>query len=183
MFNFIHLNCPTCGAQLRVNKDAERFACEHCGNNYVLKQKARDLKPDDLKNISPLTTYTHQIKQWLKVGEYEIYLHEIVQKQVDGQQIFAVNVEYRNNGVETLSCRRSQWTLFDPEGYAYDNDQVDRNPHESLPGQMLGIQRIVTPGSKVRGWVTFKIPAATTIERLQFLTGNFSAKTAEYFLK
>ena len=182
MFNFISLHCPTCGANLRVNKDSERFACEHCGNNYVLKQKARDLKPDDLKNISPLTTYTHQTKQWLKVGEYEIYLHEIVQKQVDGQQLFAVNVEYRNNGAETLSCRRSQWILFDTDGYTYDNDAWGKLPEE-LTGQPLGGDRMVTPGSRVRGWVSFKLPQNTMVEKLQFLTGYLNTRTAEYLLK
>ena len=182
MFNFISLNCPTCGASLRVKKDSERFACEHCGNNYVLKQKARDLKPDDLKNISPITTYTHQTKQWLKVGEYEIYLHEIMQKQVDSQQIFAVNVEYRNNGNETLSCRRSQWILFDVDGYTYDNDAWGKLPEE-LSGQLLGGDRMLTPGARLRGWVIFKLPEATEVDRLQFLTGYLATKTAEFLLK
>jgi DNA-directed RNA polymerase subunit RPC12/RpoP len=183
MFNFIHLNCPTCGAQLRVSEDSQRFDCEHCGNNYLLSQKISELEPAERENILADSTYTHKLKQWLKVGDYEICLHEIQTVQQDGLNIFAISVEYRNNSKETLSCRRNQWTLFDPEGYAYDNDENDSKPYECLPGQMLGNHRILTPGSKVRGWVTFKLPTGTTVERLQFLTGNFSAKTAEYLLK
>lgn len=182
MFNFIHLTCPTCGAQLRVNKDENRFACEHCGNQYLLKQKAGKLKPDELKNLSPVTVFTHQTQQWLKVGEYEIYLHEIVQRQVDSQQIFAVNVEYRNNGSETLSCRRNQWIVFDVDGYAHDND-FNAKLLDGLSGQLLGGDRMVTPGSRVRGWVIFKLPEAIVVDRLQFLTGYLVTKTAEFFLK
>lgn len=182
MFNFINLNCPTCGAQLRVRKEAQRFDCEHCGNNYLLRQKIRDMKPAERENVLPVSTYTHKLKQWLKVGEYEICLHEIRRIQEDKLNIFAINVEYRNSSKATLSCRRSQWILFDVDGYAYDNDMGSKM-YDGMPGQMLGGERVITPGSKARGWITFKLPDTAMMARLQFLTGYVASKTAEYLLE
>jgi DNA-directed RNA polymerase subunit RPC12/RpoP len=182
MFNFIKLNCPTCGASLNVNKESTGFACQHCGNNYVLEHKASDLKPADRANLTPLTTYTHQLKQWLKVGAYEICLHEIVEKTLKETRVFCINVEYRNPGKETLSCRRNQWILFDSDGYTYDNDFTS-TLYEGLPGQPLGGDRLVTPGSHLRGWVVFKLSQSATVNRLQFLTSILSTKTAEYIFE
>lgn len=179
MFNFVKLNCPTCGASLNVNKESERFACEHCGNNYVLEDKASALKAADREHLAPRTTYTHQLKQWLKVGSYEIFLHEVQELRRDETHFFCINIEYRNNSKETLSCRRNQWILFDRDGYTYDSDPFLKLP-DSFNGQLLGGDRLVTPGAKVRGWVVFKLSEATVVDRLQFLTSVLSSKTAEF---
>lgn len=182
MFSLTQLNCPTCGAQLRVKKDEYRFDCEHCGNHYLLEQKIGKLNSDERENLQPVSTSTRNLKQWLRVGDYEICLHEIRQAQVDSQVVFAINVECRNNSKQNLSFRGSQWTLYDADGYSYENKHAAHLP-DGLPGKPLGSERIIPPGSNIRGWVIFDLNPNAVIERLQFLTGYLTSKTAEYHLK
>ena len=181
MFNFIKLNCPTCGASLSVDKNSTHFACEHYGNNYVLENKARDLKWAEREHLLPLTTSTRQLKQWLKVGTYEIFLHE-VQELRDKAHFFCANVEYRNTGSESLNCRRNQWLLYDSDSYSYEGDPFAKLP-DSLNGKLLGGDRTLTPGSHLRGWVVFELSKSATVGRLQFITSLISTKTAEFIFK
>jgi hypothetical protein len=97
------------------------------------------------------------------------------------QRLFFADVAYRNPSAETLSCRRSQWVLYDKEGYSYDAEGNNNlfTPKERAP---LGGERFITPGTRVRGWVAFIIPKSAQIERLQFLTGHLSTKIAEFLL-
>lgn len=37
MPDFVTLSCPTCGGQLQITKDIERFACGHCGNEHIVR--------------------------------------------------------------------------------------------------------------------------------------------------
>jgi hypothetical protein len=167
---------------LNVNSDSNSFACEHCGNHYLMDGKIRSLKAAELRDLSPLATYTSQLRQWLKVGNYDICLHEVNETNSAGVHKFSINVEYRNSGKETLSCRRNQWILFDADGYAYDGD-YSSDLYEDLPGQPLGGDRMAMPGMHVRGWVAFKLPQAAVVDRLQFLTGYLVTKTAEFTLR
>lgn len=38
MSDFITLTCPTCGGDLNITKDVERFACAHCGKQHIVKR-------------------------------------------------------------------------------------------------------------------------------------------------
>jgi len=38
MIEFITLTCPTCGSRLKITKDIDRFACESCGNEHLVKR-------------------------------------------------------------------------------------------------------------------------------------------------
>ena len=38
MPDFVTLSCPTCGGQLQITKDIDRFACAHCGNEHVVNR-------------------------------------------------------------------------------------------------------------------------------------------------
>ena len=40
MPDFITLTCPTCGGQLQITPDIERFACAHCGNEHLVRRGA-----------------------------------------------------------------------------------------------------------------------------------------------
>ncbi|MDP1615362.1 MAG: hypothetical protein Q8L68_06155 [Methylococcales bacterium] len=33
------LSCPSCGAKLKVSNNLERFTCEHCGNEHLVKDE------------------------------------------------------------------------------------------------------------------------------------------------
>ncbi len=182
MTNLIALQCPTCGAGLQVDEDSNKCSCAHCGNAYLLEQKAREIADAERERLLPLVTYTQQLQQWLKVGEHEIFVHAILDERGELERLVYVNVEYRNNSAETLSCRRNQWVLFDAEAYPYDTisnttmlEQAGRPP--------IGGERFVTPGGRVRGWVVFKFPESAVVEKLQFLTGFLKTKTAEFLLQ
>ena len=38
MPEFVTLSCPTCGGQLQITSDIDRFACAHCGNEHIVKR-------------------------------------------------------------------------------------------------------------------------------------------------
>ena len=38
MTDFISLTCPTCGGDLQITTDIERFACAHCGKEHIVKR-------------------------------------------------------------------------------------------------------------------------------------------------
>jgi len=47
--DFITLTCPSCGAKLSVAPDADRFTCDYCQNEHILRQTAgqtRILRPE-----------------------------------------------------------------------------------------------------------------------------------------
>lgn len=38
MPEFVTLSCPSCGAKLQIGSDIEKFACNHCGNEHLVKR-------------------------------------------------------------------------------------------------------------------------------------------------
>ena len=38
MSDLITLACPSCGAQLQITQDLERFACSHCGHQHIVRR-------------------------------------------------------------------------------------------------------------------------------------------------
>lgn len=40
MPDFLTLACPTCGGQLQITPDIDRFACTHCGNEHLVRRGA-----------------------------------------------------------------------------------------------------------------------------------------------
>jgi hypothetical protein len=182
MSKWIALRCPTCGANLNVAGDLNRFTCDHCGTSYLLEQKAQEIKQAERELLSPIATYTQNLQQWLKVGNYEIYLHSITDEKVGQDRIIYANVEYRNNINETLSCRPSQWVLFDTDGYTYDTLGMTALFEDRGRAPLRG-ERFINPGMRVRGWLAFKVPASSVLERLQFLTGHLTTRTVEFILK
>lgn len=182
MTKLISLQCPTCGANLQVDENANKCSCTHCGNSYLLEQKARDLDTAQRENILPMTTYTNQLRQWLRVGNHEIFVHELRDEIFENERFISVNVEYRNNSNETLSCRRNQWVLSDAESYTYDTVAYG-DIYEKQGRPPIGGERFVNPGGHVRGWVAFQFPKNAGVKQLQFLTGFLSTKTAEFLLQ
>lgn len=48
MTDFITLTCPSCGGKMHVTKDIDRFTCEYCGSEHILKNNAHLLKPEPI---------------------------------------------------------------------------------------------------------------------------------------
>jgi hypothetical protein len=182
MPGLVALQCPTCGARLQIAADQNRFTCGHCGNTYLLEHKLQEMAAAERERLLPLATYTPHLRQWLKVGPYEIFVHAIFEEPVDSRRVVYAEVEYRNSGLEQLSCRSSQWVLYDSEGYTYDT-QSESALFAAQERPRLAGERFLTAGMKVRGWVAFVIRKPAVVERLQFLTGHLTTKTAEFLLK
>jgi len=181
MSKLFALRCPTCGANLQIAGDKNQFRCEHCGTAYLLEQMVKEIAAPQRDHLSPLTTYTHNLQQWLKVGKYEIFVHAVFEEKVESRRVVWADVAYRNNGTEQLSCRYSQWILFDSDGYTYDATS-DSSLFKEKDRPPLGGERFITPGMRVRGWVAFVVRPQITVERLQFITGHLSTKIAEFLL-
>jgi ribosomal protein S27AE len=182
--NFINLQCPTCGAGLQVAGEKNQFACDHCGNKYLLDRKLEDFEVAEREHIEPTVTYTQQTQQWLRVGEYEVCLHSISVETVKNERVLYIDVAYRNPSATALTCRHDQWLVFDGEGYTYEpvKDYDFRELYEGNAKRYLGMSRIITPGMRLRGWLGFLIPSSATIEYLQF-SGGIPAKTVEFELQ
>jgi hypothetical protein len=182
MPGLVALQCPTCGARLQIAGDQNRFTCSHCDNAYLLERTLQEIAAAERDKLLPLATYTPHLRQWLKVGRYEIFVHAVFEEQRELRRVVYAEVEYRNTGLEQLSCRRSQWVLFDSDGYSYDpkSESALFGGHDRPP---LADERFMTSGMKVRGWIAFVIRTPARLERLQFLTGHLTTKTAEFLLK
>jgi ribosomal protein S27AE len=180
---FINLQCPTCGGSLQVAGANNQFTCGHCGNRYLLDRKLEDLEVAEREHIEPSVTYTRHIQQWLRVAEYEVFLHSISVETINKDRVLYIDVAYRNPSSTAVTCRHDQWLVFDTEGYTYEpvKDFNYREMYEGNAKRYLGMSRIITPGMRLRGWLGFLIPPSTTVEYLQF-SGGTPAKTVEYEL-
>ena len=38
MADFVTLTCPSCGGQLEISRDIDRFACAHCGREHLVNR-------------------------------------------------------------------------------------------------------------------------------------------------
>ena len=175
------LQCPTCGAALQIAGESNTFSCAHCNNNYLLDRKIEEMDVAERQNIQPLNTYTKQIKQWLKVAEYEIFLHSVALETIKKNRVLYIDVEYRNKQSAPLQCHHAQWILFDRDGYTYEPTKDFSLPELYEPNgkHYLGMSRTITQGMKLRGWLAFVLPESAIVEYLQFSAGT-PTKTVEF---
>lgn len=150
------------------------------------------------------------IQQWIAVGEYDVFVHAWVEASIPAPHAHDIPPEmtassYRSNGVgpefptirvlyinvecrnrtrnKTLSCRRNQWYLFDAEGYSYEAESDNPRLYQDQDRRFLGGERFLTPGTRVRGWLAFKLPENAVAERVQFITGFLGTKAADIALE
>lgn len=53
MENFISLNCPSCGANIRISDDAQRYRCDYCGTEHILKDR-EVIRPKPIRPSMPV---------------------------------------------------------------------------------------------------------------------------------
>ena len=134
---------------------------------------------------------SHKMHEWVKVKEYEIYVHKIIRQLVKIKEkqyrIIFIEVEYRNNTLKTdLSCRKNQWFLYAEDGYSYEaisdfTSEMELGGNVYDPDEMafLGVERYINPGRNVRGWLAFRIPENKTVKYVQFISSVLDTKTAD----
>jgi hypothetical protein len=136
------------------------------------------------KEKQPSQSSTHSPQEWVQVGDYDIFVHEIIEEQdvVDGKQLVYIEVEYANNrSAEELSCRRNQWYLYDDQGYSYEAESSG-DIYEEKDLQYLGGDRFLNQNMKLRGWLVFKVPENAAIKNIQFVTAFIGTETADIML-
>jgi len=181
MTNLFSLQCPTCGATLQIAGENNRFICQHCHNSYLLDHKIEEMSAAEREDIRPTATYTKQTRQWIRVASYDVFLHAILEETIKKERVLYIDVEYRNQSSEPLTCRHDQWVVFDSNGYTYEPVKDFSMPELYTEKRYLGMSRIITPGMKLRGWLAFVLPGPAAIEYVQF-SGGVPAKTVEFRL-
>jgi hypothetical protein len=43
--DFITLVCPSCGAKISITANAEKYVCDYCGNEHILRKKQEPITP------------------------------------------------------------------------------------------------------------------------------------------
>jgi hypothetical protein len=129
--------------------------------------------------------HTYEVGEWVKVGEYEIIIHKVVEQhrihKQKKERIIYIDVEYRNQTMsEELSCRRNQWYLFSVEGYKYEAESEMTAASLYHRKHYLGGESLIKPGMNLRGWLAFVLPGESQIKILQFMTAFLRTKTAEF---
>lgn len=173
MAGWLTLKCPTCGGRLKFNKSDQVFTCEHCGNLHLLEDGGQP----------PPAFYRLPRQEWMRAGDYEIIVHEVVDAQVEDQRVIYINVEYANHrSRKPLSCRYNQWLLFDQLNYSYEASSSDRALYEDQQRPFLGHERFLNRGMQARGWLAFEVPDKTRLKRLHFFTGFLQTHTVDILL-
>lgn len=149
-----------------------------CGA-VLISCNTKETQPSQPSQSSP-----YSIQEWIQVGDYDIFVHEIIEEQeaVDGKRLAYIEVEYANNrSAEELSCRRNQWYLYDDQGYSYEAES-SRDIYEQKDLQYLGGDRFLNQDMKLRGWLVYKVPEDATIKNIQFITGFIGTETADIMI-
>lgn len=69
--DFITLTCPSCGGKLNINPKSERFFCNHCGNEHILKQQ------DNVLIVSPIVKGLEKVQTGVDKTASELALTRI----------------------------------------------------------------------------------------------------------
>ncbi len=127
---------------------------------------------------------TYGIQEWIQVGDYDIFLHKIVEEKSSNsdKRLVYIEVEYANNrSEEELGCRENQWYLYDEQGYSYEAES-SRDLYENMDVQYLGGDRFLSQNMKLRGWLAFEVPNTAIITRVQFITAFLGTETADIII-
>ncbi|MBL4687336.1 MAG: DUF4352 domain-containing protein [Nannocystaceae bacterium] len=121
----------------------------------------------------------------LRVENFDVLIHATEDPYVPAEgkaktahRMLAFDVELQHaGGDENLKYSGGKWHLYDTEGHAFEAIVLDNRTKE--PRLTEGF---VTPGNKARGWVTFEVPTAAGLDRVEFFTGYVSGHTASFKL-
>lgn len=147
----------------------------------------------------------YQLLQWIKVDDYQIYIHDIreeyqlkstgnitfvesvglnqppesVGSEVEAERLVYVDVEYFNpTRHKALSYRLNQWSLFDRQGYVYESE-YPMSVWFRDRGRPSLHENVLNPQTRARGWMVFKPARAANVDRLHFLTGFLSGHAVD----
>lgn len=141
-----------------------------------------------MKNLFRSSPKSHNVREWIHVGDYEICVHKVTEQgylfKAGPKRFIYVEVEYRNQTeVENMSCRRNQWHLFSQDGYSFEAISEIGGAIYYKDKPYFGGDRIINPGRNVRGWFAFEVPYEKKLQYIQFMTAFLGTKTADIDLE
>jgi hypothetical protein len=75
MSDYVTLSCPSCGGQLEITSDIDRFACAHCGTEHIVRRGG------GLVSLSPVVEGIHQVRMGVDRTASELAIPRL-EKQV-----------------------------------------------------------------------------------------------------
>jgi DNA-directed RNA polymerase subunit RPC12/RpoP len=83
MENLITLSCPTCGGKLEITENIDRFVCDYCGSEYIVKRGGGivSLAPV-VESIQKMQSDTNVIRSELAIRRLEKEILDL-QKKID----------------------------------------------------------------------------------------------------
>jgi hypothetical protein len=118
---------------------------------------------------------------WVQVGDFAVRLHDLIElwiEDIHPVRSVICDVEYRNDGNESLDYGLRQWQIYDTTGHAYEFELVNRFYQERAHDKLA--TGILAPGRRARGLVAFHVPANRTLAYLQFRP-NFTTRAIAEF--
>ena len=77
MSDFVSLTCPSCGGKLRITPDIDRFACQFCGTEQIVK------RGEGIVSVIPVMDAIGQVKQSVDKTVAELSLMRM-NKELEG---------------------------------------------------------------------------------------------------
>lgn len=97
-------------------------------------------------------------------------------KLADDMQLIAMEVEYNNRSGKIINSNPLDWSASDNEGFSYRYDLM-------MAKEPLLNRKIISPGGKVKGWITFQIPKTNKLKSMQFQPDLLENANVEFALQ
>ena len=82
MASFVTLSCPSCGGQLQITEDVERFACAHCGREHIVKRGG------GIVSLAPIAESLDRIQRGTDATAIELRIRRLRDEARDAESEF-----------------------------------------------------------------------------------------------
>lgn len=146
--NFITLACPNCGGKLTITTDLERFACQFCGNEHIVRRTGGTV------SLEPVMKMMHTIND--NITNMSSGLDLV--KSISEKQAAEMAIKRLNKEIEDLQKQRSNlesgantsWLLFGISGVVTFISILTL----SLAGDVQIVKVFFIPGAVIGAFMT-----------------------------
>lgn len=76
MTDFITLSCPSCRGKLKITGDINQFACEYCGNEFIVNRGENTI------SLAPIVDSINQVKQGVDRIAIELQIQRLQRERL-----------------------------------------------------------------------------------------------------
>jgi len=98
MPDFISLSCPSCGANLQITEDIDRFSCTHCGKEHIVKRGG------GIVSVSPVVNGLKEVKVGVDKTASELALTRLEKELSDLYVQLEAVEEEKFTGKNLVGC-------------------------------------------------------------------------------